>query len=269
VAKNVARQTVEALKFMHGRKVLHRDLKPENILVCGEELKADTQVKLIDFGVAKEVANTFARSCVGTTEIMAPELVSAKLMLAPKGAKQNRHGPYTFKAPQQESPGFGIISQRPDGKGAMVNGVQKGGQADKLGVGDGWAIAAINGVDITEKPFVKDFNEIGAGTKAGVTAIAEILGSLSGDFTLEFVELPKREFSTAVDLWSFGVVVYTMLAGKTPFKNETQIVNGEYLTDQIAHVSDDARDLIQKLLVLDPTERLTIDQVLAHPWLKA
>jgi len=35
-------------------------------------------VKLIDFGVAKSLSGTIARSCVGTTEIMAPELVSAK-----------------------------------------------------------------------------------------------------------------------------------------------------------------------------------------------
>lgn len=270
VARSVTRQTSEGLKFIHGRHVLHRDLKPENILVCGEELKADTAVKLIDFGVAREVKpNDFAKSCVGTTEIMAPELVGAKLMLAPKGGQQKRHGPYTFKSPQVESPGFGIITQRPDGKGAMVNGLQKGGQADKHNVADGWAIASINGIDITEKPFVKDFNEMGAGTKKGVTAIAEILGGLSGDFQLEFVEMPKREFTTAVDLWSLGVVIYTMIAGKTPFSSEAQIVNGEYLEEQIAHASDNAKDLIKKLLVLDPTERLTIEQVLAHPWLKA
>merc|ERR1711972_622003 len=148
----------------------------------------------------------------------------------------------------------------------MVNGVEAGGQAEKGGVGDGWAITKINGEDITEKPFVKDFNELGAGTKGGVTAIAEILGSLSSDFTMDFMELPKREFSTAVDVWSLGVVLYTMLAGKTPFKNEQQIVKGEYLENQIAGASAEAKDLVKKLLVLNPSGRLTLDQVLAHPW---
>merc|ERR1719401_540542 len=187
--------------------------------------------------------------------------------MVPKGVKLEEHGPYTFKPPSQMSPGFGIISQRPDGKGAMVNGIEPGGQAAQGGVGDGWAIATINGTDITEKPFVKDFNELGAGTKGGVTAIAEILGSLSSDFTMDFVELPKREFSTAVDVWSLGVVLYTMLAGKTPFKNETDIANGEYLEAQIANTSPLAQDLIKKLLVLNPDGRLKLDQVLAHPWL--
>jgi len=269
VVRSVLKQTAEGLKFIHDRQVVHRDLKAENILVCGSALTKDTQVKLIDFGVAKATANSFAKSCVGTTEIMAPELVGAKLMIAPKGQNQKQHGPYTFKSPTEASPGFGIITQRPDGKGAMVNGVEPGGQAEKHGIGDGWAISKINGTEILEMPFVKDFNELGAGTKSGVTAIAEILGGLSGEFTCEFVELPKREFTDKVDLWSLGVTTYCMLAGVTPFKDETQIVNAEYDEGPIAHCSEKAKDLIKGLLKLDPAERLTVDQVLAHPFLAA
>lgn len=47
----------------------------------------------------------------------------------------------------------------------------------------------------------------GLSHQAGVTAITELLGSLSGPFTVEFVELPKREFTKAVDLWHLGVGV--------------------------------------------------------------
>lgn len=121
---------------------------------------------------------------------------------------------------QEASPGFGIVTQRPDGKGAMVNGIEPGSQAASFGIGDGWAISRIDNVEILEMPFVKDFNEIGAGTKAGVTAIAEILGGLNAPFTVEFVELPKREFSKAIDLWSLGVSLHVMLTGKKPFEDE-------------------------------------------------
>lgn len=100
IVKSVMRQTTAGLQFIHDREVVHRDLKVENILVCGKEITAATPIKVIDFGVAKILKGTMARSCVGTTEIMAPEIVSAKLMLAPKGASMRKHGPYNFKAPQ-------------------------------------------------------------------------------------------------------------------------------------------------------------------------
>eukprot|EP00929_Paragymnodinium_shiwhaense_P005664 TRINITY_DN10792_c0_g1_i1.p2 TRINITY_DN10792_c0_g1~~TRINITY_DN10792_c0_g1_i1.p2 ORF type:complete len:506 (+),score=154.09 TRINITY_DN10792_c0_g1_i1:83-1600(+) len=267
-AKGVLRQTAEGLKYIHAQNVVHRDLKPENILVCGEELTPDTPVKLIDFGVAKVTLDTYVKSCVGTTEIMAPELVSAKLMLAPKGQSQKLHGPFTFKPLQEDSPGFGIVTQRPDGRGAMVNGLEAGGQAEKFGVEDGWAIRAINGEEILDLDFVKDFNAMGAGTKGGQgKAITEILGSLEGTFTMEFVELPKREFSEAVDLWSLGVTLYQMLAGRVPFKDEAAIVDGEYEEEPLAHCSAEAKDLVKCLLKMDPADRLKIDQVLTHPWL--
>jgi len=267
IVRSVMKQTCAGLKYCHDKQVVHRDLKCENILVCGEQLTATTPVKLIDFGVAKYVANTLARSCVGTTAIMAPELVSAKLMMAPKGVQLAKHGPYTFKSPQVASPGFGIVTQRPDGKGAMVQGIEPGGQAEVNGVGDGWAIETINGINILEMPFVKDFNELGAGTKGGVQAIAQLLGSLDGDFTCTFVELPKREFTTKVDLWSLGVMMYQMLLGATPFTTEEQIVNGEYDEARLASVSPEARALVQGLLKMNPQERMSIDQVMATPFM--
>ncbi|CAK9006269.1 Serine/threonine-protein kinase WNK3 (Protein kinase lysine-deficient 3) (Protein kinase with no lysine 3) [Durusdinium trenchii] len=282
IVKSVMKQTTEGIKFIHDRDVVHRDLKVENILVCGADITPTTPVKVIDFGVAKPLTGTIARSCVGTTEIMAPELVSAKLMIAPKGASMKKHGPYSFKSPQdraqsyvdtisyefEASPGFGIVTQRPDGKGAMVNGIEPGGQAAHFGIGDGWAISHINNTEVLEMPFVKDFNEIGAGTKRGVTAIAEILGSLDAPFTMDFVELPKREFSKALDLWSLGVSLYVMLTGKKPFEEETQIVNGDYDRALLKQCSPEAQDLVGRLLRMEPGERLTPEQVLAHPFLR-
>merc|ERR1719188_1716676 len=122
----------------------------------------------------------------------------------------------------------------------MVDGVESTGQAANYQIGDGWAISKINGVEILEMPFIKDFNEIGAGTKAGVTAIAEILGSLDRDFTMEFVELPKRVFDTKVDMWSLGCTLYLMLTGFKPFTNEENIINCQYDKTRLASCSAEA-----------------------------
>merc|ERR550532_775861 len=60
VARNVFKQCADGLKFIHDKQIVHRDLKAENVLVCGSQLTASTQVKLIDFGVAKVIDGSVA-----------------------------------------------------------------------------------------------------------------------------------------------------------------------------------------------------------------
>lgn len=77
-------------------------------------------------------------------------------------------------------------------------------------------------------------------------------------------------YSHAVDLWSLGVLAYEFLCGEAPFE-DTMIMTQKKIArcDMTVpgYVSQEARDLIKKLLVLDPEKRLTLEGVLKHPWI--
>jgi HD-GYP domain-containing protein (c-di-GMP phosphodiesterase class II) len=64
------RQAAAGLQAAHDRHLVHRDLKPSNLL-----LAADDRVKLVDFGLARQLASTTTRqhSLLGSVEFMAPE----------------------------------------------------------------------------------------------------------------------------------------------------------------------------------------------------
>ncbi|OMJ72607.1 hypothetical protein SteCoe_28905 [Stentor coeruleus] len=80
----------------------------------------------------------------------------------------------------------------------------------------------------------------------------------------------KNGHSYEVDVWSFGVLMYTMMIGKPPFEtNDVKTtykrikMNAYTFPDHIS-ISEEARDLISRILVTDPMERPTIDDMLNH-----
>ncbi|KAI7554072.1 Pkinase-domain-containing protein [Hortaea werneckii] len=91
--------------------------------------------------------------------------------------------------------------------------------------------------------------------------------------TAEYVSpelLRDKTACRASDLWAFGCIVYQLLAGRPPFK-----AANEYLTFQkilgLEYTFPDgfpdvARDLVERLLVLEPERRMTVENVKAHPF---
>ncbi|KAF2275642.1 serine/threonine-protein kinase 12 [Westerdykella ornata] len=77
-------------------------------------------------------------------------------------------------------------------------------------------------------------------------------------------------YTEKVDLWSLGVLTYEFLVGEAPFEDsqvmtQRKIVRGDYTVPSF--VSSEAKDLIKKLLVLDPEKRISLEEVETHPWI--
>jgi p90 ribosomal S6 kinase len=101
-------------------------------------------------------------------------------------------------------------------------------------------------------------------------------------YTANFVApevLKKQGYDAACDVWSLGVLLFTMLAGKTPFATGgtdtpatilSRIGTGsvDITSGSWSHVSGAAKDLVSRMLAVDPARRPSAVQVVNHPWIQ-
>lgn len=128
-----------------------------------------------------------------------------------------------------------------------------------------------------------DENELDVSVKIADFGLAKFIGELK--FTNTLCGTPayvapevlnsSRKYSKNIDLWSAGVLLYVCLVGFPPFSDELgppnmreQIISAKYAfySPYFDAIDDLALDLITKLLVLDPDQRLNIQQAIDHPW---
>ena len=109
------------------------------------------------------------------------------------------------------------------------------------------------------KRFIKDLHQLSK------TGIAYYIAPESIDGT----------FSDKSDVWALGVIIYTMLIGRTPFEGRSveeimiaiKFNEPSYTGRGWKNISVEVMDLLNKLLVKEPSTRISADEILRHPWI--
>lgn len=93
--------------------------------------------------------------------------------------------------------------------------------------------------------------------------------------TLEYLPpemLNNQDYNEKADIWCLGILTYELLNGKSPFGSDDdgrikqKIRNGKIIWE--SHFSQTAKDFIGNLLKLNPKERMSLNQCLAHPFIR-
>ncbi|EGC38640.1 hypothetical protein DICPUDRAFT_96852 [Dictyostelium purpureum] len=93
--------------------------------------------------------------------------------------------------------------------------------------------------------------------------------------TLEYLPpevVENKGYDQTADVWSLGILIYEFLVGHSPFaSDEEQRIFNNIKENEVHYpsaISTDAKDLISKLLISDPHQRISLKDVINHPWIQ-
>jgi len=118
-------------------------------------------------------------------------------------------------------------------------------------------------IKVTDFGLSKDFGEAALQTSCGTP-----------DYVAPEV-LRGNPYDNSVDIWSIGVITYILLCGFPPFYGNSdpeifeKILSARYdfPSPDWDNISEDAKDFIRSILILEPHKRPTAQEALNHPWM--
>ncbi|PPQ67817.1 hypothetical protein CVT26_007064 [Gymnopilus dilepis] len=271
--KNYIAEVVLGLEYLHQRGVVHRDLKPDNLLI-----DSHGHLKLTDFGLSR-IGLLGRQTREG--QLGRPLTRYSSRSRPPSMDSAYLSSPLIF--PDSTS-GGSYFTQR-------TNAVPRPGNSPYLPPADDYSessgsesvsgLHARRSIKLADSPLqsfatelttdLRSHSNSGGGTPPGEQ---KFVGT--PDYLAPETILGLRGDDAAVDWWALGIITYEFLYGIPPFHAETpekvfeNILSGHIeWHEEWVEFSQEARDFIKALLVLDPNERLGsrgADEVKAHPF---
>ena len=102
-----------------------------------------------------------------------------------------------------------------------------------------------------------------------------IENQIIGSFNYMAPEVFNKKYNEKCDVWSCGVILYILLYGKFPFegKDQNEVINNIKLgkinfDNSFINISSDVKNLLIKLLEVNPSKRISADEAVKHVWFK-
>mmetsp|Transcript_21084 Transcript_21084/g.30464 ORF Transcript_21084/g.30464 Transcript_21084/m.30464 type:complete len:427 (+) Transcript_21084:129-1409(+) len=115
--------------------------------------------------------------------------------------------------------------------------------------------------------------DFGLAKKISSDAVAHSFLGTRGYLAPEMLQ--RHTYDKAIDIWALGIIVFVLLCGCLPFDDDSSRITSEVVARKkfalrfprwASNLSSPAKDLLQKLLDVNPKTRITAEEALRHPW---
>lgn len=282
--KNAAYQIINALSFCHMKKCAHRDIKPSNVLIDHYG-----RLKLADFGLSIKYQNDNTFDCEYEYEYdeenyktskyseLNPDKNDASLckckvpLMTPITSDKDIGAQDTFETKIYYFNNVPLKRRKRSSDSEQTKLCCK--NLDFVSSEKAKAKASMDELNISKDKFNVNDNKSHIYFKKKKRRKI-LCNSFCGSFVYTAPEIILRHSYDpfSADIWSLGVLFIVMLTGRSPWEGKGQeqiqekILKGEISADVLRMIPLDAIELINKMVVVDPEMRFSIDQIKSSPY---